>query len=82
MYARRFATARPTGFRNTSFKIAKKIAKLMSCSQNVPSRERNPILVTHGRLDERRDVRDGEEQVQRKTQTDDRERFQDADAEE
>src|SRR5690348_12004636 len=84
MYSRRLAIARATGRMKTTFKIAKKIAKLSSWTKNVPSSFRNMLrrrYLMNG-LEKTRNVHDHEQQVERQTQRDNRKRFQNADAEE
>src|SRR6185437_7023720 len=84
MYSRRFTIALLTGRMKTTLSSAKKIAKLISCTTNVPSSLRNmgELLLACEVRDKRRNVDDHEQEIERQTQRDDRERFQHADAEE
>src|SRR5579871_5480766 len=83
MYRRRALIAAPTGRRKTTFKIAKKIAKLINWTIAVPSRERNIRALLTGQVrHDRRHVGDDQQQVEREPERDDRERFQHADAQE
>src|SRR6185503_2631562 len=87
MYSRRFLSAAPTGRRKTTDKIAKKIAKLTNWTIAVPSGRRNtgsyPLLRDDREVrDHVRHLHDDEEQIEREAQSDDREGFQDADAQE
>src|SRR5579884_1129 len=85
MYSRRATIALLTGRMNTTFKIAKKIAKLISCTINVPSSLRNMRCAYSLRMqlgEQSRHVRDDQQHVERKAQRDNRERFEHADAQE
>src|SRR6185312_2166899 len=84
MYSRRLAIALPTGFRNSTLSSAKKIAKFTSWMMNVPgSSERNiDGLVTRDLGHQRTQRSQAEDHIERETQSDDRERFQHADAQE
>src|SRR5579884_4004211 len=78
MYSRRATIALLTGRMNTTFKIAKKIAKLISCTINVPSSLRNMRCAYSLRMqlgEQSRHVRDDQQHVERKAQRDNRERF-------